>query len=38
MMVTQTVLGLVLFGQTSAAWAAPFLAMQGWIAASRGGE
>jgi|EndMetStandDraft_3_1072993.scaffolds.fasta_scaffold976700_2 hypothetical protein len=38
MMLTQTVLGLVLLGQVSATFAAPFLAMQGWIAASRDGE
>ncbi|MGY4630126.1 hypothetical protein ACVWY3_007882 [Bradyrhizobium sp. USDA 4486] len=35
MMFTPTVLGLVLFGQASAAWTVPLLAMQGWIAASR---
>ncbi len=36
MMITPTVLGLVLLGQASAAWAVPFLALQGWIVASRG--
>jgi hypothetical protein len=35
MMLTQTVLGLVLFGQAAAACAVPLLAMQGWIVASR---
>jgi len=35
MMLTQTVIGLVLLGQASAAWAIPFLAMQGWVVASR---
>ena len=35
MMLTQTVLGLVLVGQASVAFAAPFLAMQGWVLASR---
>lgn len=32
-MLTQTVLALVLLGQASAAWAVPFLALQGIIAA-----
>jgi hypothetical protein len=36
MMLTQTVLALVLFGQASAAWAVPFLALQG--RSSRRGE
>lgn len=36
MMFTQTVLGLVLLGQAAAVCAVPFLAMQGWIVASRG--
>ena len=35
MILTQTVLGLVLLGQASAVFAAPLLAMQGWIVASR---
>jgi hypothetical protein len=35
MMLMQTILGPVLLGQASAAFAAPFLAMQGWIVASR---
>jgi hypothetical protein len=35
MMLTPTVLGLVLLGQVSAAWAVPFLALQGWIASAR---
>ena len=38
MMLTQTVLGLVLLGQVSATFAAPFLAMQGWLLASHEGE
>lgn len=29
-MLTQAVLALVLVGQVSAAWAIPFLALQGW--------
>ena len=36
MMLTQTVLGLVLLGQVSAAWAVPFLALQGLVATPRG--
>lgn len=36
MMVTPTVLGLVLLGQASAAWAVPFPALQGWVVAPRG--
>lgn len=35
MMFTPTVLGLVLLGQSSAAWAVPYLAAQGWIVAPR---
>jgi hypothetical protein len=35
MMFTPAVLGLVLLGQSAAAWAVPFLALQGWIVASR---
>ena len=35
MMLTPAVLGLVLLGQASAAFAVPFLALQGWTAASR---
>ena len=38
MMLTQTVLGLVLLSQASAALAAPLLAMHGWMFASRGTE
>lgn len=38
MMFTPTVLGLVLLGQASAAWAVPLLAMQGRIVASGGRE
>lgn len=34
MMLTQAVLGLVLLGQSSAAWAVPLLALQGWFLAS----
>lgn len=34
-MLTPTVLGLVLLGQVSAAWAVPFLALQGWIFSAR---
>lgn len=34
-MLTPTVLGLVLLGQVSAAWAVPFLALQGWIVSAR---
>jgi hypothetical protein len=32
MMLTQTVLALALFGSASAAWAAPFLVLQGFAA------
>lgn len=35
MMFTPTVLGLVLLGQSSAACAVPYLAVQGWIVAPR---
>ena len=35
MMLTQTVLALVLLGQASAAFAVPFLALQGLITAAR---
>lgn len=38
MMLTQTVLGLVLLGQASVVFTAPFLAMQGWLLASHEGE
>lgn len=34
MMFTPVVLGLVLLGQASAAFAVPFLVLQGWTAAS----
>jgi hypothetical protein len=36
MMLTQTVLALVLLGQVSAAFAVPFLALQGWMDTPRG--
>lgn len=31
MMLTHTVLALALLGSSSAAWAVPFLALQGWL-------